>query len=320
MHLPRHQHILVQQIPERLQQFAHRAGPATQCGPAQLHALTAIYLRLAIMRSMFRELRCDDTRQPDPADAVSLPLVTKMSSERTLAVQAALMQQPQKTVAMLVWSLCQKVFVVCSTQSHPLQISLTCSHYSLCDNAPSGKTGVAWRVLMEERNRLQALLPEGWQNDFTTFFTLDDSVLMSLMALCTAFSVNGVQTREHGFTSRSPLNDLETAMNFHLRDWWQPEKVAFFGQLSKAQIVDALTDAGLTGAARNAEKMKKEDATEYAESQMSGNRWVPAWMAAPVVARFRLRQTRITRQKPPDNTAPPCGAAIRSDVHVQPQY
>jgi len=224
------------------------------------------------------------TRQPDPADAVSLPLVTKMSSERTLAVQAALMQQPQKAVAMLVWSLCQKVFVVCSTQSHPLQISLTCSHYSLCDNAPSGKTGVAWRALMAEKNRLEALLPEGWQKDFTTFFTLDGAVLMSLMALCTAFSVNGVQTREHGFTSRSPLNDLEAELNFHLRDWWQPETVTFFGQLSKVQIVDALTDAGLTGAARNAEKMKKGDAAEYAESQMSGNRWVPAWMAAPVAS------------------------------------
>lgn len=224
------------------------------------------------------------TRQPEPADSISLPLVTKMSSERTLAVQAALLSEPQKAVALLVWSLCQKVFVVCSTQSHPLQISLTCPHYSLCDNAPSGKSGAAWLALMAEKNRLEGLLPEGWQKDFTSFFTLDGSVLMSLMALCTAFSVNGVQTREHGFTSRSPLDSLETALGFHLRDWWQPTAANFLGLLSKTQIVDALTDAGLTGAARDAEKMKKGDAAEYAESQMSGTRWVPAWMAAPVTA------------------------------------
>ena len=87
-----------------------------------------------------------------------------------------------------------------------------------------------------------------------------------------------------GVLNYRSTTDLETELNFHLRDWWQPETVTFFGQLSKAQIVDALTDAGLTGAARNAEKMKKGDAAEYAESQMSGNRWVPAWMAAPVAA------------------------------------
>lgn len=223
------------------------------------------------------------TRQPEPADSISLPLVTKMSSERTLAVQAALLSEPQKAVALLVWSMCQKVFVVCSTQSHPLQISLTCSHYSLCDNAPSGQTGAAWLALMAEKNRLEGLLPDGWQKDFTSFFTLDGSVLMSLMALCTAFSVNGVQTREHGFTSRSPLDSLETALGFHLRDWWQPAAANFLGLLSKTQIVDALTDAGLTGAARDAEKMKKGDAADYAEGPLSQTRWVPDWMAAPAV-------------------------------------
>ncbi|HAU8204124.1 TPA: hypothetical protein IG123_004967, partial [Escherichia coli] len=30
----------------------------------------------------------------------------KMSSERTLAVQAALMQQPDKSLALLAWTLC----------------------------------------------------------------------------------------------------------------------------------------------------------------------------------------------------------------------
>jgi ParB family chromosome partitioning protein len=224
------------------------------------------------------------TRQPEPADEISLPLVTKMSSERTLAVQAALMQQPQKAVALLVWSLCQRVFVVCSTVNDPLQISLTCSHYSLCDNAPTGKSSTAWLALMAEQKRLEALLPEGWQKDFTSFFTLDGSLLLSLMALCTAFSVNGVQTREHGFTSRSPLDGLETALNFHLRDWWEPTADNFLGLLSKTQIVDALTEAGLTGAARDAEKMKKGDAAEYAERKLGGNRWVPVWMAAPAVA------------------------------------
>ena len=50
-----------------------------------------------------------------------------------------------------------------------------------------------------------------------------------------------------------------------MRDWWQPTKANFFGHLKKPQIIDALNDAGLSGAARDAEKMKKGDAAEHAE-------------------------------------------------------
>ena len=97
--------------------------------------------------------------------------------------------------------------------------------------------------------QLKALLPEGWEKDFTTFFALDGGVLMSLMAFCTACSVDGVQTRDMGHTSRSTLDTVEAAIGFHLRDWWQPTKENYFGSLKHPQIVASLKEAGLTGAA-----------------------------------------------------------------------
>ncbi len=66
-----------------------------------------------------------------------------------------------------------------------------------------------------------------------------------------------------------------------MRDWWQPTKANFFGHLKKPQIIAALNEAGLSGAARDAEKMKKGDAAEHAEFHMKDNRWVPGWMCAP---------------------------------------
>ncbi|RVT23437.1 chromosome partitioning protein, partial [Escherichia coli] len=110
------------------------------------------------------------SRQPDAAEGISVPLLTKMTSERTLAVQAALMQQPEKAVALMVWRMCTCVFSGCLTTTHPFRISLTVSHGSLTENAPSGKDGAAFNILMTERARLKALLPEGWEKDFTTFF------------------------------------------------------------------------------------------------------------------------------------------------------
>lgn len=222
----------------------------------------------------------DDERQRDPIEAISLPLLTKMSSERTLAVQAALMQQPEMSVALLAWILCLNVFGS-GAYNKPAQISLTCKHYSLTNDAPSGKEGAAFQALMQEGQRLESCLPEGWARDFTTFFTLNATDLAALLSFCTACSLDGVQTREMGHTSSSPLDALEIALGFHMRDWWQPTKANFFDHIKKPQIIDTLNEAGQTGAARDADKMKKGDAAELAETKMGDNRWVPVWMCAP---------------------------------------
>lgn len=224
--------------------------------------------------------RTEQVQEKASVEEISLPLLTKMSSERTLAVQAALMQQPDKSLALLAWTLCLNVFGS-GAYSKPAQISLECEHYSLTSDAPSGKEGAAFMALMAEKARLAALLPEGWSRDMTTFLSLSQEVLLSLLSFCTACSLNGVQTRECGHTSRSPLDSLESAIGFHMRDWWQPTKANFFGHLKKPQIITALNEAGLSGAARDAEKMKKGDAAEHAEFHMKDNRWVPGWMCAP---------------------------------------
>ncbi|EFB9348933.1 hypothetical protein E5C98_21070 [Escherichia coli] len=224
--------------------------------------------------------RTEQAQEKASVEEISLPLLTKMSSERTLAVQAALMQQPDKSLALLAWTLCLNVFGS-GAYSKPAQISLECKHSSLTSDAPSGKEGAAFLALMAEKARLAALLPEGWARDMTAFLSLSQEVLLSLLGFCTACSIHGVQTREYGHTSRSPLDPLETAIGFHMLDWWQPTKANFFGHLKKPQIIAALNEAGLSGAARDAEKMKKGDAAEHAEFHMKDNRWVPGWMCAP---------------------------------------
>ncbi|EIY0642738.1 ParB/RepB/Spo0J family partition protein, partial [Escherichia coli] len=141
-------------------------------------------------------------------EEISLPLLTKLTSERTLAVQAALMQQPDKSLALLAWTLCLNVFDS-KAHSSPARIRLACEHYALTSDAPSGKEGAAFMALMAEHSRFAALLPEGWERDMTTFLSLSQEVLLSLLSFCTACSLNGVQTRECCHTSRSPLDTLE---------------------------------------------------------------------------------------------------------------
>lgn len=221
------------------------------------------------------------TIKKDITEGISAPQLLKLSSERTLAVQAALMQQPTKAVALLAWRLCAEVLTGCREQENPFGVRVTVGHYSQTMNAPSGKEGKAYTAIRAEGERLEALLPEGWRQDFTSFFTLDGSLLMSLLAFCTACSVDGVQTRDNGHTSRSKLDALETAIDFHLRDWWHPTKEGYFKGVKHDQIVGSLNEAGMSGAAADAAKMKKSDAAELAEERLKDSRWVPAWLQAP---------------------------------------
>ncbi|HHO3764859.1 TPA: ParB/RepB/Spo0J family partition protein, partial [Escherichia coli] len=101
--------------------------------------------------------RTEQVQEKASVEEISLPLLTKMSSERTLAVQAALMQQPDKSLALLAWTLCLNVFGS-GAYSKPAQISLECKHYSLTSDAPSGKEGAAFMAMMAEKSRLAALL------------------------------------------------------------------------------------------------------------------------------------------------------------------
>ena len=100
------------------------------------------------------DYRTEQVQEKASVEEISLPLLTKMSSERTLAVQAALMQQSDKSLALLAWTLCLNVFGS-GAYSNPARIRLECEHYSLTSDAPSGKEGAAFMAMMAEK----AVLP-----------------------------------------------------------------------------------------------------------------------------------------------------------------
>ncbi|MDZ2157234.1 hypothetical protein M2641_28525, partial [Klebsiella pneumoniae] len=82
------------------------------------------------------------------------------------------------------------------------------------------------------KERLEALLPENWRKDMTTFFTLDGATLMALMAFCTACSIDGVQGKdESGRKHQSSLDGVENAIQFDLRDWWKPTADNLFSHM-----------------------------------------------------------------------------------------
>ncbi|MDU5476077.1 ParB/RepB/Spo0J family partition protein [Pantoea sp.] len=212
------------------------------------------------------------------SEGYSAALVRSMSCERSLAVQAALCTNTSMSMAMLTWTLRRSTFSHGSYDNTPMKISLTDNSHALVSDSPAKEGGKAWQFLQKEKKQWESSLPENWAQDFRWLLDWRDELVHGLLAFCSALAVCSFQDRVYGNSQTSSLDALETAMDFDLAEWWQPTAKGFFKRMSKDQIVGALTDAGKTGNASDAEKMKKGDAAEFAEQALKDSRWVPEWM------------------------------------------
>ena len=208
----------------------------------------------------------------------SASLVRSMSCDRSLAVQAALSTKPDIAVAMLTWTLCRATFSHRSYEGTPMKISLTDNSVALISDSSAKEDGKAWQFLQQQKAEWQALLPKGWEQDFRWLLDWSTDDVLGLQGFCSATAVCSFQDRMYGKSQTSNLDALELAMGFDLADWWQPTAEGFFKRISKEQIAGVLTEVGKTGNASDAEKMKKGDAADFAESAMKNSGWVPSWM------------------------------------------
>jgi ParB family chromosome partitioning protein len=68
-----------------------------------------------------------------------------------------------------------------------------------------------------------------------------------------------------------------------VQKWWQPSPLAFLESVSKAKMIEAVTQACGPEATKDMPKLKKPEAVAYAASMLSGTRWLPSTLrgAAP---------------------------------------
>jgi ParB family chromosome partitioning protein len=206
---------------------------------------------------------------------LSATLITSLSSERTLAVMAALVQNPAVALALHTHSMVLKVFFG-QYASSVLKTSMDIKRHTLLANAPASEEGEANRVLENLHNQWEARLPENWQLDFSWLLTWDQAEVIALLTYCVGLSLDAVRCQA-GMDGKvgGELVSVENALEFNLRDWWQPTKENYFGRISKEQMSEALTAIEKDAQAASVLKMKKGDAAHLAAVEIGQTRWVP---------------------------------------------
>ena len=206
---------------------------------------------------------------------LSAALITSLSAERTLAVMGALVENPTVALALHTHTLAVKVFGS-RYASSLLQTSLTPKRAELLTKAPTAEGSRADRQLGELHAQWEAKLPPEWNTDFSWLLTWEQAEVVALLTYCVGLSLDAVQLwpAKDGKVGDA-LTPLEHALDFTLRDWWQPTKANYFGRISKELMSDALLDAGKVAQAASVLKMKKGDAAQLAEDELTSSGWVP---------------------------------------------
>ncbi|HGM5003709.1 TPA: ParB/RepB/Spo0J family partition protein [Serratia marcescens] len=209
----------------------------------------------------------------------SQALVASLSAERTLAVSAALSQNPNIAIALHTFTLANRIFH--KGYNYVLHTTVD-SQRSTClsqSEEADSENGIANQKLNEMHESWLSRFPQDWSDDFTWLLEWPQADVLALLAYCISHAVDGKEAHMRDNRIASRLDRIEQALNFQISDWWKPTAANFFSRIGKEQIVDALNSAGESGKAKDAEGMKRKDAAEFAAAVLSETGWLPSCMA-----------------------------------------
>ncbi|GFE87804.1 ParB/RepB/Spo0J family partition protein [Steroidobacter agaridevorans] len=206
----------------------------------------------------------------------SAALTRRLTVYRTVALQAALVKQPNTAVVALVHALVLRTFYAPGARGgSSLRVDL--EPPELERDADDVVQTRAHADMREQYDRLRSSLPDaealfGWLMEQT------EETRKELIAYCVARCLNGVQSDDR----RSPFDEVAKAANLDMRDWWIPTADGYFASLPKWRILEAVGQAAPPETVRAMALLKKGSLAKSAEEKLSGSGWLPALLRAHV--------------------------------------
>jgi hypothetical protein len=100
----------------------------------------------------------------------------------------------------------------------------------------------------------RARLPENQGEWLGWLITLSQADLIDLLSLCSALTVNALPAA----SASASADAIASALGLDIADWWEPTAEGYLNHVPKAQIVEALKEAGPDLAGGGIEGMKKD--------------------------------------------------------------
>jgi ParB family transcriptional regulator, chromosome partitioning protein len=202
----------------------------------------------------------------------SATLVERLTAQRTLALQAELVQQPMTAVIALTHRLVLSTFYGSGSISGESAVRIEVGSTLVSAHAAELAGTAAQETLAAHRKLHERTLPQGSKDLLAWITALPAGDLLSLLAYCVAVTVDGVQSKE----GPCAVDALAKAAKLDMHRWWKPTAENYFRSISKSQILAVMTEAVSAPAATAVAKLKKEALAQAAERQLADKSWLPA--------------------------------------------
>ena len=224
------------------------------------------------------ESESESEAKPPTTTGVSEALTRRLAAHRTAALQAMLAGNVQVALAALTHTLLRRAFVDDYGSERPaMQINATASAHTLLSVADDLKGSRAFHVVEDAKAKWRERLPEARGEWFGWLVGLPQSELLELLGLCAALTVNALPS----VGAARDAAAIAQALGLDMADWWEPTAEGFLNHVSKAQIVQALKEAGPELARDGVESMKKDVLVNTAAGRLRGTRWLTALLRPP---------------------------------------
>lgn len=214
------------------------------------------------------------------ASPLSAKLVEDLTAERTAALRAMLADNEKVALAAVAHALALPLFYPYGAESC---LDIRLKSRDLRASAERVEESGAAILSASREAAWRQRLPETGDALFGWLLAEGTATVTSLIAFCAAQSVDAVRGKQDRPDCRrlAHADEIAASVGLDMADWWEPTKERYLGRVSKALILDAVTEGVSAQAAENLAGLKKEVLVARAEQRLAGRRWLPGILRKP---------------------------------------
>ena len=229
-----------------------------------------------------RERDGEPPSAPEPeADEGLAPLLERLvidlTAHRTMGLRDAVQADANIALTVVVHALALQVFYPAWGTWTPLQMRLSVT--GLERLAPGVSDSPAGRRVAHRLEAWGARLPEEARDLWGVLTILPPSELLDLMACCAGVGLYAVRDpHDRKPDALAHAETLATVTGLDMTGTWTATASSYFSRVSKARVLEAVTEATTPEEAGRIAGFKKGDMAEAAERLVEGKGWLPSML------------------------------------------
>ena len=200
-------------------------------------------------------------------------LVADLTAHRTAALRDALAGDPDAALLAVIHALVAKTFYPMAGAASCLDIRLASA--SLGRHAEGIEDGAVCRRIGERHAAWAGQLPDQPGALWAFLVGLDGDSRLSLMAHCAGLTVDAVRHWEQRPVALAQADALAAMVNLDMAACWTPTVRSYLGRVTKARILETVTEGVSAEVAERLTDLKKSDMAQAAQEALAQSGWLP---------------------------------------------